>query len=59
MSSASTEFIDTYIVPMVKDGRLDIVGDRFEFSDSEAMGYFQANMAKHYEKLVDYLLQNR
>ena len=59
VSSASTEFIDTYIVPMVKDGRLDIVGDRFEFSDSEAMGYFQANMAKHYEKLVDYLLQNR
>jgi AcrR family transcriptional regulator len=59
LSASSMEFINSYIVPMIKAGRLDIVGERFEFADGEAMEYFQMHMGRYYEKLVDYLLTNR
>lgn len=59
LSAASMEFINQHIIPTIQAGRLDIVGDRFEFSDEEAMHSFQNHMAEYYEKLVDYLLTNR
>lgn len=59
LSAASVEFVNTYIIPLIKSGKLDIVGDRFHFSDEGAMRHFQASLAKYYERLVDYLLTNR
>ncbi|MGI6624525.1 MAG: TetR/AcrR family transcriptional regulator [Limnochordia bacterium] len=59
LTALSMDFIDNFVVPMIKDGRLDIDGDRFEFVDSAAAEYFKDHLTTHYERLVDYLLKER
>lgn len=57
--SITLDFIQTYIVQMIKDGDLDIKPDRLHFSGIEAIQNFKKNAFKYYERLIDYVIANK
>lgn len=59
VTSLVTDFIHESIIQMIKDGRLDIEADRLHFVDDEAMEFFMKNFDVYYEKVIDYVLEQK
>lgn len=57
--SITMDFIHTNIVQMVIDGYLDIKPDRLHFVNDEAKKSFIQNASKFYERVVDYIIENK
>jgi len=57
--SIALDFIQTNIVQMVKKGYLDIMPDRLHFVSDEAKKMFLQNSLKFYERVVDYVIDNK
>ncbi len=57
--SFTMDFIQANIVQMIKEGYLDIKPDRLHFVSDEAMETFMKNAYKYYERVVDYVIENR
>ena len=57
--SLTMDFIQKNIVQMAKGGYLDIKPDRLHFANNEAIGHFMRNVFKFYERLIDYVIENR
>ena len=57
LADISMEFVRECIIPMIDDGRLDIIKNRFHFA-SEARRRFSDEMLEHYAKAIDYMLSN-
>lgn len=59
LADISMEFVRECIIPMIDDGRLDIIKNRFHFASEEARQRFSDEMLEHYAKAIDYMLSNR
>jgi len=57
--SITMDFIQTNIVKMIKKGYLDIKPDRLHFVSDEAIEIFMQNSFKFFERVVDYVLENK
>jgi AcrR family transcriptional regulator len=53
------DFIQANIVKMIQDGYLDIKPDRLHFVSNEAINRFMQNTYSYYEKVLDYVIENR
>ncbi len=57
--SIALDFIQTNIVQMIKNGYLHIKPYRLHFASDEAINIFIQNSVKFYEKVVDYVIENK
>ena len=55
----TVDFIQTSIVQMVKNGEMEINPDRLHFISETAKKNFLQNAFKFYEKLIDYVIENK
>ncbi len=58
-SAIAMQFVNTSIVKMIKDGRLDIEADRMRFSSQEAIAFFIESCHTFYTRVFDYMLEQR
>lgn len=59
LADISMEFVHDCVIPMIDDGRLDIIKNQFHFASAEAQQRFRSEMLEHYAKAIDYMLNNR
>jgi AcrR family transcriptional regulator len=59
IKSISMDFIRQHIVSMIRDGRLDILPDRWHFTTQDDVREFDEAMARYVEGIVDFMLTRR
>lgn len=59
IKSTAMDFINTNIVQMIKEGRLDILPDRLRFIDEPSRKHFSRNIKVCFEDILDYAVANR
>ncbi len=59
IADSMLDFARSHIVQMIREKRLDILPDRFHFSDSEDLARFVRSVKLYYARLVDYILERR
>lgn len=55
----SMNFIKSYIVEMIKAGRLDIEADRFHFTRKDDIENFLSGIRSYYGNIIDYIIEYR
>lgn len=55
----SLDFVQNCVQVMVQEGRLTISGERFVFTDQDAVRYFKLKLNRYYADIIDYALENR
>lgn len=59
MTGLSMDFAQDHIIDIIKEGKLDILPDRFHFTDQESIDLFIQSIYAHYERLLGYVLERR
>ncbi len=59
ITALAMDFINSNIVQMIREGRLDILPDRLRFIDEETRKHFSHNIGAYFEVILDYALKNR
>jgi len=57
--SLALDFIQENILQMIQDGGLEVRSDRLHFVSDDAKNHFLQNSLVFYERLVDYVLENK